>query len=244
MTELMASPLTPTALAAALCMLLLTSSPIFRRASRDLRTPHAARTTRRWSARWIHRPQRQPSQVAPNALAHWADDIARSLRHGATLRAALRSVTPADLSLAHHAEALWHLLDRGATVPDACASWRSEHDDTQLLATLAAVLTATATIGGSAAAPLDRFAAAMRQRGSEDLERRAHSAQAAMSARVLTVVPIGVLALLLATDHHVRAIVTEPAGALVIALGLGLNAAGGLWMRRIVGHPGRADSLS
>jgi Flp pilus assembly protein TadB len=195
------------------------------------------------------RPLRFPTRrhtsttVTPTALATWADDLARTLRHGSTLRAALSTVPPADASLAPHTEPLRHWLGRGATVTNACDEW-SDHlahtahrvtDRTDLLTTLSAVLASTAALGGTAAAPLDRFAATMRQRASDDLERSAQSAQAQMSARVLTIVPLAVLALLLLTDDEVRGVIARPTGGTVVLIGLTLNAFGAWWMRRIVG---------
>jgi len=191
--------------------------------------------------------RRVPTAVSPSALASWADDLSRSLRHGSTLRAALAEVLPDDPALIDHTAPLRHWLHRGATVGDACDEWSDElatgdrargPDRIELLATMSAVLGAVSMLGGSAAAPLDRFAGTMRQRASDDLERGAQSAQAALSARVLTTVPLAVLALLLGTDADVRSIVTQPSGAAVLTIGLGLNALGAWWMRRIVSAPG------
>jgi tight adherence protein B len=81
---------------------------------------------------------------------------------------------------------------------------------------------------------LHGFAVTMRQHVSDDLERGAQSAQATLSARVLTFVPVAVLALLLATDADVRTVIAGPTGATVISVGLALDAAGALWMRRII----------
>lgn len=219
---------------AALCALLVLGRYATVPRSRAVDVQRAAVETRGVHAIWARRPRFRPSTtVEPAAVAHWADDLARSLRHGMTLRAALHGVVPNDHALAQHANSLRQGLDRGATVPDACDRW-IERTNEPLLRALATVLTATAIIGGSAAAPLDRLAAAMRQRGSEELERHAHSAQATMSARVLTIIPVAVLTLLVVTDADVRSVVTQPAGALAIGAGLLLNLAGGLWMRKIV----------
>ena len=99
------------------------------------------------------------------------------------------------------------------------------------------VLRSCARFGGPAAAPLERAAATLRARDAVAAEQRAHSAQARLSARVLTLVPIALLILLAITDGNVRAAVATPAGATVVALGGVLNAAGALWMRRIIGRP-------
>ncbi|MGB3734820.1 MAG: type II secretion system F family protein [Ilumatobacter sp.] len=218
----------------------------------------AAISTTDRQRRWVVPRFRRTTQVVrPSSLAAWADDLARSLRHGATLHAALANTLPADAVIERHSEPLRHWLDRGATVAAACDEWaddladdehvtrlgrarrRRADDRTELLETMAAVLAAAAALGGTVAAPLDRFAVTMRQRASDDLERAAHSAQAMMSAKVLTSVPLAVLALLLLTDANVRGIIASPSGGSVVALGLGLNTAGALWMRRIVAGSGR-----
>lgn len=178
------------------------------------------------------------TDIGPAAVADWADHLARSLRHGATLHAALSTIHPADADLAAHCEPLHHWLARGASVVDACDEWsdhlaRHHRRGTDLLTTTAAVLAAVAMLGGTAAEPLDRLATTMRQHVSDDLERNAHAAQAQMSARVLTVVPVAVLILLVLTDDDVRNVVTRPTGLAVVTVGLAINGIGAVWMRHI-----------
>ena len=98
------------------------------------------------------------------------------------------------------------------------------------------MIAVSARLGGASAAPLHRAAAALRLRAVDDEERRSHSAQARLSAHVLTVVPLGMLGLLLTTDPDVRTVVGEPTGAACVATGLALNAAGWLWMRHTIGR--------
>ena len=191
-------------------------------------------------ARFVLR-RRAPRHVTPGAVATWADDLARSLRHGSTLHEALSTVIPHDPVVERGTRALRHHLARGTTVADACTRWADSLPATrvgrvELLATTSTVVGAAALLGGSAAAPLDRLAVAMRQHASSDLERSAQSAQARMSARVLTFVPLVVLGLLVVTDHDVRSVITQARGFGVVTAGLGLNTLGSLWMRRIVGH--------
>lgn len=196
---------------------------------------------RRHRERWFRR-RRRPMVVSPEAIADWADRLSRHVRHGSSLHAAIRDAPPSDDALRRLSEPFRQRLDRGATVVDACDEW-SDHlgENTapraELLVTFASVVGAAAAVGGSAAAPLDRVAAAMRRHVSDDLERGAQSAQARLSARVLTLVPLAVLALLLATDDDVREIVASPTGAATVAAGLAINAAGAFWMHRIAGGP-------
>ncbi len=97
------------------------------------------------------------------------------------------------------------------------------------------VIATAAQLGGSPAQAIDRTAATLRQRAADADERRAHAAQARLSAHVLTALPIAMLLLLVATDRDVRAAATAPLGAACIAMGLSLNTAGSIWMRRIIG---------
>jgi hypothetical protein len=236
------------ALSAAVAMTtVLTGRPSRRPGLGPLVAANAPPPFRRWA---IPQMQRANQVVRPASLAAWADDLAHGLRHGSTLHAALTHTLPADSVIEHRSASIRHWLGRGATVAEACDDWSAELSDQahaqpgfrhqtgdriELLATMSAVLAATASLGGAAAAPLDRFAVTMRQRASDDLERAAQSAQAKMSAKVLTAMPLGVLVLLLATDAGVRAIIASPAGGGVVALGLALNTLGALWMRRIAG---------
>ena len=99
------------------------------------------------------------------------------------------------------------------------------------------MLRSCAHFGGPAAAPLERAAATLRAREAVAAEQQAQSAQARLSARVLTLVPIALLVMLAATDHKVRSAITTPAGIAVVTLGALLNTAGALWMRHIIGRP-------
>ena len=99
-----------------------------------------------------------------------------------------------------------------------------------------AVLRSCARFGGPAAAPLERAAATLRARDAVAAEQLAQSAQARLSARVLTLVPIALLLLLGLTDPKVRAAVGTPAGVAVVTLGAVLNLCGALWMRQIIGR--------
>jgi tight adherence protein B len=96
------------------------------------------------------------------------------------------------------------------------------------------VLAACAELGGPAAPPLERVAATLYARAGEHAERRANSAQARLSARVLTTVPFGVVGLLALTEPSVRDALATPPGLACLALGGGLNVLGWWWMRTII----------
>ena len=188
-----------------------------------------------WSAR--RRNERAP--VRPDTVAAWLDELSRSVRRGVTVRETLLTVVPVDATLTGRTDHLRHVLGRGATVAEGCVAWadrlRESRRPVPDLVTVASILTVASTSGGSVAEPLDRLAATMRSRASAELERGAQAAQATMSARVLTLLPVGVLALLLVTDDSTRRVAASATGTAVIVVGLGLNALGGWWMRRIIG---------
>jgi Flp pilus assembly protein TadB len=184
---------------------------------------------------------RRAERIEPSAIASWADDLARNLRRGATLHDSLTSVIPQNAALATATSDLRHSLSRGATVTAAGDEWHERLAGAtgarggELLLTVASVMSVSAALGGPTAAPLDRVAVAMRQHASDDLDRAAQSAQAHTSARVLTLLPMSVLALLILTDADVRSIITEPFGAAMVTTGFVLNMIGGVWMNWIVG---------
>lgn len=171
---------------------------------------------------------RHPS---PAQIAGWCDALAREVRSGASLGAALRTVEPPQYG---SLGTIPHALGRGVPVADALSAVTSASPDEQAALS---VLGACALHGGPAAQPLDRVATTLRRRAADAAERAVHSAQARLSARVMTVLPVAVLALLVTTSPPVRSIVASPIGASSITFGLVLNAAGWIWMRRIVGGP-------
>jgi tight adherence protein B len=170
------------------------------------------------------------STLDPAELAVWCDSLSRALRAGSTLHQCLRTVAP-PTAAARQLEPALLALERGASVSSALAALdvSSPHLDLAVV-----VLRACAEHGGAAAEPIDRAAAALRQRAALDGERRTHSAQARMSATVMTLLPGAMLALLLATSASVRSAVAQPGGLAAVALGTALNAAGWWWMRRTI----------
>lgn len=170
---------------------------------------------------------RRPSPCGPAELAGWCDALARDVRSGASLAAALRAETPPTRTAFVEAR---HRLERGVPLADALSVPATSPDEHAVLM----VLSACADHGGPAAQPLDRVASTLRRRAADQAERAVHSAQARLSASVMTVLPGAVLVLLLTTSPSVRAVVPTPFGAIVIVVGLGLNVLGWWWMRRII----------
>ena len=204
-----------------------------------VRSPLACDTAHRREVRslpWLRRPARRGP--APDAVASWADDLSRHLRGGVTLREAVRVVEPTDPLLREQTERMRLAIERGVPLDDAVAAPPEERErSSPHLDLLRVLVTACAQVGGSAAEPLDRGAAILRARAADLEERAAHSAQALLSGRVMTVLPIASLILLAATDGDVREVLRTTAGLTCLGLGGSANATGWWWMRRIIrGH--------
>ena len=194
---------------------------------------HLPAASNGWRARAV-RPRRH-ARIEPGALAAWCDALARALRAGITLRHALRTVAIPDCVAPQLAPVVL-ALERGASVSAALADIDTGAPDLDLVVV---VLRACAEHGGASAEPIDRAAAALRQRAALAGERRTNSAQARMSALVMTCLPGAMLLLLMATSRSVRVAATSPAGLTVIGAGIALNAAGWGWMRRLIARATR-----
>lgn len=176
----------------------------------------------------LRRRRRRARPVDPIALAHWCESVARCVRGGDALRSALERA-PDDESVAPLIGAVRrHIADphRPAPLPPD-------------VALVAAVVAACLDQGGPAAEPLDRAAGVLRSRAAERDERRVQSAQARLSAAVLTWLPVAVLASLVVMSGAVRDVVASPLGLAFVIVGSLLNMAGWWWMRRIVERAAR-----
>lgn len=188
--------------------------------------------------------RRRRLTLRPEVVAAWCDDVARRVRSGDSLGSALRESPTADAALHVSTQPMRHALDRGSTVADAVTQLGTRRTsvgrnmpglDHLTLAT--SVIAVAASTGGSAAAPLDRVAGALRLRAVDRDERATQAAQARLSAHVLTIVPVAMLALLTTVDADVRNAIAGGPGAACVVVGLLLNTCGWCWMRRIVQAP-------
>jgi tight adherence protein B len=96
-----------------------------------------------------------------------------------------------------------------------------------------------AVLGGAAATTLESGAALLRERAAVRAEVVAHAAQARLSARVLTAVPLVFAAWSVAASRSFRAAVCSPPGAICATAGMLCNLTGWWWMGRIVASAGR-----
>ena len=184
---------------------------------------------------WSVRFRRRANEPALDEVATWCEQVARSLRSGSSLTTAVADSAATESTMSRLIVPVARAVNRGDSLVTALDA--TDVDPVSAAGLAFAVLRSCARFGGPAAAPLERAAAALRARDAVAAEQRAQSAQAQLSARVLTLVPIALLAILTTTDAKVRAALGTPAGAAVVLLGAVLNGAGALWMRRIIGRP-------
>jgi tight adherence protein B len=208
----------------------------WRRVAADLLARLAAGRPRPWARR-----PHLADDVAPTL-----DELARSMAAGSTLAVAIGDLGPPTPSRPFAALIAGALVDHqlGRPLADAVAGTAgripsqasrrrppSEPESTLALT----VLEVVARHGGSAATTLHRSASAVRERRAVVAERAAQSAQARLSAQVLTVLPMGFAVWTAATDHRVgRFLFGSLLGAACLGLGLGINLVGWVWMRRII----------
>jgi tight adherence protein B len=161
--------------------------------------------------------------------ARLLDAIARQVRSG-------NSLTSAALDEIDRSSPLGAVVDQlatGGSLAEALAAVIP--GDTDLALTVQA-LSAGAHLGGPVAATLDEAAAVLRERAAARAERRAQGAQARLSARVLTIVPLGFALWSATSSQRTRDVyLSTIAGGICTVFGLALNLAGWRWMKRIVG---------
>lgn len=193
------------------------------------RDPGAAPAARPGQLGAAARPSRRAAD--DRAVAAWCERVAAGVRSGSSLtRAVLDADEPATTPPFPH---VVRALRRGRPLAEAC---RDAADGPSTPAGLVApVVASCAELGGPAAAALERVAAVLLARADERDERLAASAQARLSCRVLTVVPLGVVGFVALTEPSIRAALATPAGLLCLAAGGALDALGWWWMRRLIG---------
>lgn len=160
-------------------------------------------------------PRRRTTPPSASDWATFLDTTATEVRSGSSLIAALAHTRQRHPTLAARVA----YVD-GSTDPDA--------------AVVAQSLAAALELGGPVAATLHHGAALLRERAAQREEARAHSAQARLSAKVLTAVPLLFAAWSAATSATFRQAIASPTGLAAALAGLASNTIGWWWMHRIV----------
>lgn len=178
---------------------------------------------------WHVKRTRRRRHPVPIDMVQLVDQIAREVRSGVGVRSALSTV------LHRHPGALVDVrtaLDQHLPIDQSLAACTASHDETALVIH---ALRRGASQPHVLADVLDRTAMLVRERRAWRAERRAHAAQARLSAQVLTFLPIGFAAWGALTSASIRnTYASSTAAQVVSAIGIGLNVVGWFWMRRIV----------
>jgi len=166
----------------------------------------------------------------PPTCEAWAgllDAVAAEVRSGSSLTAALAAAQ-------RRSPAHGKVIQPERRLPFDTSSAPIPTDE----AVVVQALSAAHTLGGPMAATLHAGAALLRERAAIRAEAQAHSAQARLSARVLTAVPLVFAAWSLSTSNSFRAAALSQVGVFSAVLGCSCNLAGWWWMRRIVRQAG------
>ena len=174
-------------------------------------------------------------QVIEGQLPGFLEAIARGLRTGLQLGpAAIEAASSTPSPLHHEVAPLADELQRGIRSADVFERWanRSPHSGAGLAA---AAIAFAATAGGARARAIDGVADTLRDRAALELEVRSLTSQARVSAMMIAALPAGFMLLSAGMgDDGASFLFTTPLGLAILAIGLGLDVIGALWMRRIV----------
>jgi tight adherence protein B len=203
-----------TAVATALAVMLLGLWPTARpRCVPGIEPPRSGSRCR------VRRSRRKPVPTL-DEMAAYLDGIARSVRAGTSLVAAERAASE-QRPLVYAAVDASH-----GVVP--------RHASEVHVSLLRNALALARCHGGDTARGLDAAAAALRERGAVRADCVAHAAQAMLSAKVLTALPVVVAGAMTMFSPSLRAGFASSIGVACIVAGLSCNVVGWWWMRRIV----------
>ena len=199
--------------------------------------------TKHWSRRWLrvrlgttsHKATAITSPITTSpTITDFLDAIARDVRSGFSLASSFVQCSDQQLDDNHWSQPVAQQCLRGVVLADAlveCAlpTWTPE-------IRFASRALAVASAGGAGVAPaLEHSASVLREQQGLMLDRDVQAAQAQLSTKVLTWLPIAVFAWIAITDPIARSfLLSTPAGMCCVATGITLNVSGRKWMSRVV----------
>ena len=207
--------------------------------------------TKHWSRRWLRvrlgttslkataitsptTSTTTPALQTPLAITDFLDAIARDVRSGFSLASSFVQCSDQQSDDNHWSQPVAQQCLRGVVLADAlveCAlpTWTPE-------IRFASRTLAVASAGGAGVAPaLEHSASVLREQQALMLDRDVQAAQAQLSTKVLTWLPIAVFAWIAITDPIARSfLLSTPAGMCCVATGITLNVSGRKWMSRVV----------
>ncbi|MDA0297074.1 MAG: hypothetical protein O3A54_00100 [Actinobacteria bacterium] len=211
--------------------------------------------TKHWSRRWLrvrlgttsHKATAITSPITPPttstttpvlqtplAITDFLDAIARDVRSGFSLASSFVQCSDQQSDDNHWSQPVAQQCLRGVVLADAIAecalpTWTPE-------IRFASRTLAVASAGGTGVAPaLEHSASVLREQQGLMLDRDVQAAQAQLSTKVLTWLPIAVFAWITITDPIARMfLLSTPVGMCCVATGIMLNISGRKWMSHVV----------
>ena len=208
--------------------------------------------TKHWSRRWLRlrlgttslkttaitstttSATTSPPTSPPLAITDFLDAIARDVRSGFSLASSFVQCSDQQSDDNHWSHPIARQCLRGVVLADAlveCAlpTWTPE-------IRFASRTLAVASAGGAGVAPaLEHSASVLREQQALILDRDVQAAQAQLSTKVLTWLPIAVFAWIAITDPIARIfLLSTPVGMCCVATGITLNVSGRKWMSHVV----------
>jgi tight adherence protein B len=178
-----------------------------------------------------------PATSAPRtslAVTDFLDAIARDVRSGFSLASSFVQCSDQQPDSNHWSQPVAQQCLRGVVLADAlveCAlpTWTPE-------IRFASRTLAVASSGGAGVAPaLEHSASVLREQQGLMLDRDVQAAQAHLSTKVLTWLPIAVFAWIAINDSVARGfLLGTPVGMCCVATGIALNVSGRKWMSHVV----------
>jgi tight adherence protein B len=176
------------------------------------------------------RRERRVELALPGAL----ELIAAQLRAGGTVVEGVAALADGDSPLAADLGHVRVRTELGLDLSGALAIWPVERPLPDVRAA-AGALAVAASLGGRSADALDSLARSFRERLGAVAEATALSAQARLSALVVGLGPVGFLCFSAIVDpSSTKVLFATSVGRVCLLVGIGCEALGAWWMRRIV----------
>lgn len=183
----------------------------------------------------VSKQNQATEMVIDEEMANFLDAMGREMQLGRSLTSAFLLTHLAYPLLANYIGPLAQSCERGVSINEVL---RTSDAATATMPTCVVFGTRAmwaATTGSAGALALERAATTLRQRNAIRHERRAQSAQARLSVKVLTWLPVAFLGWQMLTNPLARwFLLGTPLGWVLLAGGLGLNWIGRRWMHRVV----------
>ncbi len=185
----------------------------------------------------LHATRERRDRRIDRELPALLEAVARSLRSGTSLVAALQEAASEPGAAADDLAAVLDRVERGCPLGEALDRWTDRRPQPGVRLAVG-VLALAGESGGSPARSVDGVAATLRERNEVEREVRALATQARTSAAVVTIAPLAFAALgLLGDGGATRWLLHTRPGVGCLLAGLTLDGVGAWWMLRLTQSP-------